>query len=83
MCIGVPGQVLAVGEDIHKLAQDAVCGITRDVTLALIFEGNHADLLGQLVQVHVGFALRIIDDDEATATLDALLQLHYELHSPG
>ncbi len=25
MCIGVPGQVLAVGEDIHQLAQVEVC----------------------------------------------------------
>ena len=29
MCIGVPGQVLAVGEDIHQLAQVEVCGIKR------------------------------------------------------
>lgn len=27
MCIGVPGQVLAVGDDIHQLAQVEVCGI--------------------------------------------------------
>ena len=31
MCIGVPGQVLAVGEDIHQLAQVEVCGIKRVV----------------------------------------------------
>ncbi len=47
MCIGVPGQVLAVGEDIHQLAQVEVCGIKRDVNIALICEGNPADLLGQ------------------------------------
>mgnify|MGYP000454958750 CR=1 FL=1 len=32
MCIGVPGQVLAVGEDIHQLAQVEVCGITVSYT---------------------------------------------------
>ena len=52
MCIGVPGQVLAVGEDIHQLAQVEVCGIKRDVNIALICEGNPADLLGQWVLVH-------------------------------
>ncbi|MBB9097084.1 HypC/HybG/HupF family hydrogenase formation chaperone, partial [Escherichia coli] len=60
MCIGVPGQVLAVGEDIHQLAQVEVCGIKRDVNIALICEGNPADLLGQWVLVpkfHVCFLL--------------------------
>ncbi|STE83490.1 hydrogenase-2 component protein [Escherichia coli] len=46
MCIGVPGQVLAVGEDIHQLAQVEVCGIKRDVNIALICEGNPADSAG-------------------------------------
>ncbi|SUG72114.1 hydrogenase-2 component protein [Salmonella enterica subsp. enterica] len=40
MCIGVPGQVLAVGDDIHQLAQVEVCGIKRDVNIALICEGK-------------------------------------------
>ncbi len=43
--------VLAVGEDIHQLAQVEVCGIKRDVNIALICEGNPADLLGQWVLV--------------------------------
>lgn len=43
MCIGVPGQVLAVGDDIHQLAQVEVCGIKRDVNIALICEGKPAD----------------------------------------
>ena len=68
MCIGVPGQVLAVGEDIHQLAQVEVCG-------------NPADLLGQWVLVHVGFAMSIIDEDEARATLDALRQMDYDITS--
>ena len=82
MCIGVPGQVLAVGEDIHQLAQVEVCGIKRDVNIALICEGNPADLLGQWVLVHVGFAMSIIDEDEAKATLDALRQMDYDAYLP-
>ncbi|STK51276.1 hydrogenase-2 component protein [Escherichia coli] len=42
------------------------------MNIALICEGNPADLLGQWVLVHVGFAMSIIDEDEAKATLDAL-----------
>lgn len=48
MCIGVPGQVLAVGDDIHQLAQVEVCGIKRDVNIALICEGKPADLVGAM-----------------------------------
>ena len=72
MCIGVPGQVLAVGEDIHQLAQVEVCGIKRDVNIALICEGDTAELVGQWVLVHVGFAMSIINEEEARDTLAAL-----------
>ncbi|EBP7148078.1 hydrogenase maturation factor HybG [Salmonella enterica subsp. enterica serovar Dublin] len=83
MCIGVPGQVLAVGDDIHQLAQVEVCGIKRDVNIALICEGKPADLVGQWVLVHVGFAMSIIDEDEdeAKATLDALRRMEYDITS--
>ena len=81
MCIGVPGQVLAVGEDIHQLAQVEVCGIKRDVNIALICEGDTAELVGQWVLVHVGFAMSIIDEDEAKARLDALRRMEYDVTS--
>jgi len=72
MCIGVPGQILAVGEDIHQLAQVEVCGVKRQVNIALICEGETSELVGQWVLVHVGFAMSIIDEEEAQATLAAL-----------
>ena len=81
MCIGVPGQVLTVGEDIHQLAQVEVCGIKRDVNIALICEGEPAELVGQWVLVHVGFAMSIIDEDEAKFTLDALRRMEYDVTS--
>ena len=81
MCIGVPGQVLAVGEDIHQLAQVEVCGIKRDVNIALICEDSPATLVGQWVLVHVGFAMSIIDEDEAKFTLDALRRMEYDVTS--
>ena len=52
-----------------------------DTNIALICEGNPADLLGQWVLVHVGFAMSIIDEDEAKATLDALRQMDYDITS--
>ncbi|MCD1127179.1 hydrogenase maturation factor HybG [Jinshanibacter sp. LJY008] len=75
MCLGVPGQIVAVGEDIHQLAQVDVCGVKRDVNIALICEGEPAELIGQWVLVHVGFAMSIINEEEAQATLEALMAM--------
>lgn len=82
MCLGIPGKIVAVGEDIHQLAQVDVCGVKRDVNIGLICEGETADLLGQWVLVHVGFAMSIINEEEAQSTLDALTamsQLDHEV----
>lgn len=75
MCIGVPGQIVSVGDSIHHLAQVDVCGMRREVNIMLVCEGEPETLLGQWVLVHVGFAMSIIDEEEAYATLAALGEL--------
>ncbi|MGS9074038.1 HypC/HybG/HupF family hydrogenase formation chaperone, partial [Salmonella enterica subsp. enterica serovar Infantis] len=40
-----------------------------------------ADLIVQWVLVHVGFAMSIIDEDEAKDTLDALRRMEYDITS--
>jgi hydrogenase expression/formation protein HypC len=75
MCIGIPGKVLSVGEDIHQMAEVEVCGVTRGVNIALVCEGDPAELVGQWVLVHVGFAMSVIDEVEAQETLIALEQI--------
>nr|WP_314266617.1 hydrogenase maturation factor HybG [uncultured Moellerella sp.] len=83
MCLGIPGKIVAVGEDIHQLAQVEVCGVKRDVNIGLVCEGDTAEMLGQWVLVHVGFAMSIINEEEAQSTLDALMamsQLDHEVN---
>lgn len=75
MCIGVPGQIVAVGEDIHQFAQVDIAGVKRDVNIALVCEGETHELLGKWVLVHVGFAMAIIDEQQAHETMEAL-KLH-------
>jgi hydrogenase expression/formation protein HypC len=82
MCIGVPGQIVGVGESIHHLAQVDVCGVRREVNIMLVCEGEPATLLGQWVLVHVGFAMSVIDEAEALATLAALAELDIEITEP-
>lgn len=72
MCIGIPGKVIAVGEGIDQPAIVEVSGLRREVNVALICDGDTQDLLGRWVLVHVGFAMSLLDEEEAQATLTAL-----------
>ncbi|HCM9498243.1 TPA: HypC/HybG/HupF family hydrogenase formation chaperone [Enterobacter asburiae] len=71
MCIGVPGQIHAIGGNQAKVE---VCGILRDVDLTLVgsIDETGASRLGQWVLVHVGFAMSVINEAEARDTLEAL-----------
>ena len=83
MCLGIPGNIVAVGEDIYQLAQVGVLGVKRGVNIGLICEGETSELLGQWVLVHVGFAMSIINEEEAQSTLDALVAMSQLDHEVG
>lgn len=72
MCLGIPGKVTSVGEDIHQLAWADVCGVAVRINIALVCEGSPQELIGQWVLVHVGFAMSLLDEQQALETLAAL-----------
>ena len=80
MCLGVPGKIIAVGEEIHELATVEVNGVQRQVNIALVCEDQLQDLLDRWVLVHVGFAMSILDEDEARDMLSALENLTGEAY---
>ncbi len=75
MCIGVPGQISAIDGNQAKVD---VCGIQRDVDLTLVGSTDEAGhtRLGQWVLVHVGFAMSVINEEEARETLAALQNMY-------
>ena len=75
MCIGVPGQISAIDGNQTKVD---VCGIQRDVDLTLVGSTDEAghSRLGQWVLVHVGFAMSVINEEEAQETLAALQNMY-------
>ncbi|WP_369308899.1 hydrogenase maturation factor HybG [Providencia rettgeri] len=75
MCLGIPGKVVGVGRSPMDTAQVEVCGVKRDVNIALVCEGETATMIGKWVLVHVGFAMSIIDEQEAHDTLAALMAM--------
>jgi hydrogenase expression/formation protein HypC len=77
MCLGIPGKVIALvkGSDITALVD--IAGVQRvvDMTCVIPVGGRVSDVLEQWVLVHVGFAMMILDEEEARKTLVILQEL--------
>ena len=70
MCLGIPGQVVAVVDAERRLAAVELAGVRRTVDVGLLDPG--AAVPGAWVLVHVGFALTAIDEGEARRALASL-----------
>lgn len=75
MCLGIPGQIVAITDPERMMARADVSGVSREVSLACVAAGPPEALLGAWVLIHVGFAMAVIDEAEAAATLEALRHL--------
>lgn len=75
MCLGIPGQIIAITDEARQMALAEVSGVRRAVNVACVATGPLSDLVGQWVLIHVGFAMSLIDADEAAKTLQALRDL--------
>ena len=73
MCLGVPGKVVSAQTDALGMRMGAVRfgEITKEICLAFLPEVKPGDF----VIVHAGFAISVVDEAEAQATLDLLRQL--------
>jgi hydrogenase expression/formation protein HypC len=70
MCLGIPGQVVAVVDETLQIASVDVSGVKRNVSVALLAtEGVEP---GDWVLIHVGFAMSKINDEEAQETFKIL-----------
>lgn len=75
MCLGIPGRITAITDPARLMAMAEVSGVRREVSVACIAGNDLEALVGQWALIHVGFAMAVIDEDEAAKTLDALRQL--------
>lgn len=70
MCLGIPGQIVAMVDDANSIAKVDVSGVKRNVNIALVRpEGIEP---GDWVLIHVGFAMSKIDESEAQETMRVL-----------
>lgn len=77
MCLGIPGQVVAIEDAAKKLGVVEVSGVRRVTNLACVVDDEHPveGCVGDWVLVHVGFAMSRIDAEEAARTLDLLEEM--------
>ncbi|MDE3123656.1 MAG: HypC/HybG/HupF family hydrogenase formation chaperone [Paracoccaceae bacterium] len=75
MCLGIPGQIVAITDAERLMALADVSGVRRAVNVACIADGPLENLIGCWTLIHVGFAMSRIDADEAAKTLEALRDL--------
>lgn len=75
MCLGIPGRIIAITDEARLMGMADVSGVRREVGLAPVATGPLGALVGQWALIHVGFAMAIIDEDEAARTLQALRDL--------
>jgi len=68
MCLAIPGQVVEIsgdGSDLLRSAKVDFGGASRSVSLAYVPEAK----VGAWVVVHVGFALSVLEPEEAAQTI--------------
>ena len=63
MCLGVPGRVVSISDDVALVD---FWGVKREVRLDIV---DHAVAPGDYVLNHVGFAIRRIPEEEIADTL--------------
>lgn len=72
MCLGIPGRIVAVTDATRLMAMADISGVRREVNVACVADGPPEALIGRWALIHVGFAMSLIDEDEAEKTLEAL-----------
>jgi hydrogenase expression/formation protein HypC len=74
MCLAVPGNITDIiegADDLSRTARVNFGGIVKTVSLAYVPEAK----VGDYVIVHVGFALQIVDPDEAHQVFEYLREM--------
>jgi hydrogenase expression/formation protein HypC len=72
MCLSIPGRVTAIKSEGSLLMGNVdFGGVAREVCLDYVPEAK----VGQYVLVHVGFAISVMDEEEARVTLEMLNEI--------
>ncbi len=75
MCLAVPAKIVKIEGDnpLEKMGKVSFGGIIKNISLAYVPEAE----IGDYVIVHAGFALSIVNEDEAQQTLADLEEISH------
>lgn len=68
MCVAVPAKIISIE---NNMAEVEMAGVLRKVGLDLLPEAKVADY----VLVHAGFAIQLVDEEEAQKTLELFREI--------
>lgn len=73
MCLAIPGRIVEITNDapLTRSGRVSFGGIVRNVNLSAAPEAT----VGDYVLIHAGFAISVVDPDEAARTLEYLGQM--------
>ncbi len=73
MCLAVPGKILSIDgiDPVLRSGRVNFGGIVKEINLSYVPEAK----IGDYVVVHVGFAISIVDEEEAERTFEYLRQI--------
>jgi hydrogenase expression/formation protein HypC len=73
MCLAIPGKVISIAGDdsVFRMGKIDFGGVIKEVNLCYVPEVK----LGDYVIIHVGFALNIIDEEEAQKVFEYLREM--------
>ncbi len=72
MCLGIPGKITEIYEkDSLKMAKIDFGGVVKEACLAYTPEAK----VGEYALIHVGFAISLMDEEEARETLKLIKEV--------
>lgn len=73
MCLAIPGKITSISgeEPLSRTGRVDFGGVLKEVSLAYVPEAR----VGDYVIVHVGFALSVVDDEEAQKVFEYLREM--------
>jgi hydrogenase expression/formation protein HypC len=73
MCLAVPGKIVSIDDTdpVFRSGKVSFAGIIKSINLAYVPEAK----IGDYVLVHVGFAISIIDEEQALEVFEYLRQI--------
>ena len=73
MCLAIPGKILSINDDepLQRTGRVSFGGIVKEVSLAYVPEAK----VGDYAIVHVGFAISLLDEQEANQVFEYLRKM--------